>query len=223
MTRYNHLPDAPKEKKPLLRGQFHLFSFYAFVAIGMAVLLKARTAHLAYLVYWVSLLSLYGTSASFHVINWKSKKAENLMQKLDHAAIFFLIAGTYTPVCMACLPFHESWVRFCLMTAWVIAFAGMVKSLLWQNPPKLLNVSFYFICGLCILPNLPRIVQIFELWKSILFICGGVLYLAGGLIYGLEYPDPYPDVFGYHEIFHVLTVLANICFFLPIYNCITRQ
>lgn len=221
MTKYNHVPDSAKESKPLLRGQFHHAGFYIFTIIGIFVFLKAKTAHFAYATYIISLLAVYGTSATFHVINWKSKKAEDLMQKLDHANIFFLIAGTYTPVCVACLPFHENWVRFALMAVWIIAICGIIKCIVWQNPPKVLNVSFYFICGLSIVPNLPQIAKIFDPATTAIFIVGGVLYLIGGTIYGLEYPDPYPDVLGYHEIFHILTIIANLCFFIPIYNCIT--
>lgn len=221
MARYNHLEGAPKEKKPLLRGQFHHLGFYTFLVVGFVTFLKARFAHLSFLVYMVSLLAVYGTSATFHIIDWKSKKAENLMQKLDHANIFFLIAGTYTPVCVACLPYQEDWVKYTLLTVWIIAGCGIVKSLLWQNPPKAFNVSFYFICGLSIVPNLPKIARIFSPWTTAIFVLGGFLYLLGGVIYGIEYPDPLPDTFGYHEIFHILTILANICFFIPIYQCIS--
>lgn len=213
---------ALDEVKPLLRGQFHHLGFYAFVVIGIFVFLKAQTGHLGYLIYLSTLLAVYGTSATYHVVNWRSKKAESFMQKLDHANIFLLIAGTYTPVCTSCLPYEENWVKYALFSVWVIAISGVIKCAVWHNPPKVFNVTFYSLCGLTIVPFMPKIITIFNPLTTMSFILGGAFYLLGGAIYGCEYPDPYPEVFGFHEIFHILTILANICFFIPIYNCITR-
>lgn len=219
--KYSSVAHNTEELKPRLRGQFHHAGFYAFIISGLFVIWKLRTLDWSYLVYMASLLAVYGTSAAFHTIEWKNKSHEVFMQQLDHANIFFLIAGTYTPVCVSCLPFEEAWVRHILLAAWVIAVCGVIKCIVWQNPPKILNVAFYFICGLTILPFMPRIVRVLHPAVSASFAIGGALYLLGGLVYGIEYPDPYPEVFGYHEIFHVCTLLANTCFFIPIIYCIS--
>lgn len=211
------------EVKPLLRGQLHHFGFYAFIIAGLAVLWKLGHFHWSYIVYLTSLLAVYGTSAAFHVIDWDNKKHEVIMQTLDHANIFFLIAGTYTPVCTSCLPWEEPWVRHILIAAWSIAAAGIIKCIFWRNPPKLLNVAFYFICGLTIIPFMPRIFGVVDPLFAYAFITGGVVYLIGGTVYGIEWPDPFPDTFGYHEIFHLCTIIANLCFFIPIVYCIFNE
>ncbi len=221
--KYSSVADETSETKPKLRGQFHHFGFYAFILIGLLVFWLQKTLSLSFLVYLLSLLAVYGTSAAFHVIDWKNKKHEIFMQQLDHANIFLLIAGTYTPVCVACLPYEEAWVKHILIAAWSIALCGVLKCIFWRNPPKLLNVAFYFICGLTIVPFLPRILKVINPLVSASFIIGGIVYLYGGLVYGLEYPDPFPDVFGYHEIFHVCTLVANLCFFVPIIYCICTK
>jgi hemolysin III len=210
------------EVKPMLRGQFHHFGFYAFIVAGIMVIWKLGKFEWSYLVYLVSLLAVYGTSAAFHVINWENKTYEVIMQQLDHANIFLLIAGTYTPVCVSCLPFEEMWVKQILIAAWSIAILGVLKCIFWTNPPKLLNVAFYFICGLTIVPFMPKIFKVLHpaIWGS--FVAGGAVYLLGGLVYGFEYPDPNPDIFGYHEIFHICTLIANTCFFVPIVYCIFK-
>lgn len=212
-----------EEIKPLLRGQFHHVGFYTFVVVGLVSLWRMQTLDWPFIVYLASLLGVYGTSAAFHVIDWASKKHENLMQKLDHANIFLLIAGTYTPVCVTCLPFEEAWVKHILIAAWAIAVCGVLKCVLWQSPPKVLNVGFYFLCGLTILPFMHKIVFVIHPAVSSSFMVGGLFYLVGGAIYGVEYPDPYPDVFGYHEIFHVCTIIANLCFFVPILQATFRK
>jgi len=219
--KYSSVAHVTEEVKPRLRGQFHHAGFYAFIITGIFVLWKLQTFDWSFMIYMVSLLAVYGTSAAFHTIEWTNKTAEIFMQQLDHANIFLLIAGTYTPVCVACLPFEqEPWVRHILIAAWSIALCGVLKCIVWQNPPKVLNVAFYFVCGLTILPFFPRILKVIHPGVSVSFAIGGALYLLGGVIYGLESPDPFPHVFGYHEIFHVCTLLANLCFFIPITFCI---
>lgn len=218
--KYSSVAHVTDEVKPKLRGQFHHAGFYAFIITSIFVLWKLKTFEWSYMVYMTSLLAVYGTSAAFHVINWENKSYEVFMQQLDHANIFLLIAGTYTPVCVACLPFEERWVKHILIAAWTIAICGVIKCIVWKNPPKILNVAFYFVCGLTILPFLPRIVKVINPYVSASFVAGGVVYLLGGVVYGIEYPDPFPDVFGYHEIFHVCTLIANLCFFVPIIYCI---
>lgn len=218
--KYSSVANETDEVKPRLRGQFHHAGFYAFVITGLFVVWKLRSFEWSYLVYMATLLAVYGTSAAFHTIEWKNKSFEVFMQQLDHANIFLLIAGTYTPVCVACLPFEEEpWVRHILYSAWAIALAGVAKCIFWRDPPKILNVAFYIICGMTLVPFIPRIIHVIHPGVASSFVAGGALYIFGGIVYGIEWPDPWPTFFGYHEIFHVCTLLANICFFIPIVYC----
>lgn len=213
------------EVKPLLRGKFHLLGFFIFLALGVYGVYIARNYYSAitFIIYLMSTLILYATSSIFHLNDWKTVRTYRIMQRLDHASIYLQIAGTYTPVCTDCLPADKSsWPWWTLAIAWTIAIAGIIKSVFWVHAPKMVNVIFYFICGLVILPAIPLAFNVVELWKLLMFMIGGACYLTGGMIYGLETPDPIPLVFGYHEIFHVLTLLANGCFLIPILYCISH-
>lgn len=170
-------------------------------------------------VYLTTLLNMYGISSVLHITDWQRPWLEARLQKVDHASIFLLIAGTYTPICVSCLP-RADWVTALLLSVWVIGIAGVIKCLIWSNPPKAFNVAFYFVCGLTIVPFIPYLYDYVTWWALTLYVLGGVMYLAGGVIYGIEYPDPWPKVFGFHEIFHTLTILANLCFIIPMSYCI---
>ena len=212
----------PGEIKPLLRGQFHRAAFWAYLIASVFLLYAARPGlpRLSLGVYLVTLINLYGISSILHVIDWQRPQLEARVQRIDHASIFLLISGTYTPLCLNCLPKDESWPMLMLIAAWIIAIAGVIKCLLWSHLSKAFNVAFYFTCGLTIIPFLPRLILHIAWSHMALIAAGGIMYLAGGVIYGTEYPDPFPLVFGYHEIFHILTILANLCFLAPICSCI---
>ena len=219
------LLSANEPLKPLLRGQFHHVAFYIHLFLGVLVLsvTKRALSQMAFFVYILCLLFLYGTSATFHTTSWKDPKAELFVQKLDHTGIFLVISGTYTAVCLICLPIEEIWVKTMLLSVWITAIIGIFKTIFWHDPPVIFNVAFYFFTGLIILPFMPRIAQFTDFRFLMCSIIGGACYLIGGVIYGTQRPDPYPKVFGYHEIFHVLTLLANSCFLYPIIKTILNE
>ena len=208
---------SSEEIKPTYRGLLHKASFIFYLALFFIITFFARPGlpRITTVIYLVTLITLYGVSSCLHVTDWKKPKLEARLQRIDHACIFLLIAGTYTPVCTCFLPL-QSWTTNLLIAAWTIALAGVAKCLLFPLLPKFVNVSFYFLCGLTIVPYFPKMLASVSIIDLIFFITGGVLYLAGGMIFGLEYPDPAPHVFGYHEIFHVLTIVANLSFLVPI-------
>jgi hemolysin III len=211
------------EVKPLLRGQLHRAAFYTYIiAAGFLIYYaKAGIARASLAVYLFTLINLYGVSTVLHVTHWCRPWLEVRLQKIDHASIFLLISGNYTPICLCCLP-AAGWVYVMLLSVWTIAIAGVIKCLVWTHAPKAFNVAFYFTCGLTIVPFVPRIMD-YVTWQQMAFYAmGGAMYLAGGVIYGIEYPDPFPKVFGFHEIFHVLTIVANLCFIVPMSTCIFR-
>lgn len=219
------LLSAHEPLKPLLRGQFHHTAFYIHLFLGIVVLALTKTAlsQLGFFIYILCLLFLYGTSATFHTTTWKDHKAELRVQKLDHASIFLVISGTYTAICLICLPIQETWVKTMLSAVWVTAIIGIVKTIFWHNPPVIFNVGFYFFTGLIIIPFVPKIIEAVNARFFGFCAFGGACYLIGGVIYGTQKPDPYPTVFGYHEIFHVLTLVANSCFLYPIVETILNE
>ena len=200
--------------KPRLRGVSHQFA--CFVALGAGAVLVALApvgAKLATAIYALALVSLFAISALYHRPTW-SASARQRMRRLDHASIFLLIAGTYTPFCALGLD-AEIGPRL-LGIVWAGALAGICQSLFWIQAPKVLVTLIYLVLGWALVPYTP------ELWRTvgppglILIVVGGVLYSVGAVIYALRRPDPLPQVFGYHEIFHALVIAASVCHFAAI-------
>lgn len=204
--------------KPMLRGKIHFLGFYLFLLQGLFLMYKSPQAifRLCISIYLLSMILLFGTSTVFHTSKWVDHGMELLIQKMDHASIFLLIVGTYTPICILLFDIREGWPVHTLAAAWCIGVSGILKSLLVTNPPKIINVLFFFLCGLTIVPVMPKVLGGIG-WKwTVVMGSGGLFYLLGGTIYGIEWPDPFPTFYGFHEIFHTLTLVANICFLLPI-------
>lgn len=214
------LPDGTK---PLTRGVIHRWAFYLYILLSAIVLYISRPGipRFSMAIYLVTLVNLYGVSSVLHLTPWVCEKAEMRMSRIDYASIFLLIAGSYSPICLNCMPGSAfPWVMRLLLLEWTIAIAGVIKSIAWPDCPRWLNVGLYFICGLIIIPYMPLIVRVMHWQQWIMFIIGGALYLLGGVIYGSRKPDPWPKVFGYHEIFHLLTVIANLFFLVPMLYCV---
>lgn len=193
--------------KPRLRGHVHQWAFFVSLALGVALVVFAtgERARLAVLIYVVSLSGLLGTSALYHRVTW-SEKARARMRQLDHSMIFVLIAGTVTPI--ALLAVKEPMTTWLLCIVWGGAVAGIVTNLLWHTHPKWVSSVIYSAVGLS------GAVAIGSLLGSVGVIAvagialGGLFYLAGAVIYAIQRPNPVPTVFGYHEVFHVLVVVA---------------
>ena len=204
--------------KPLLRGKIHFVGFFLFLLLGTSLIIisKNEITRLCLCIYLLSMLMLFGTSSVFHTTPWRNNSVESFIQKADHASIFLLITGTYTPVIILFFDLTKSWPLAVLFIAWFIGISGVAKSLLMENPPKIFNVLFYFACGLTVAPVTHKVYEAIGLFKTLCMGMGGVFYLLGGTIYGIEWPDPHPKFYGYHEVFHSLTLIANFCFLLPI-------
>ncbi|MBL8741633.1 MAG: hemolysin III family protein [Myxococcales bacterium] len=203
----DRLDSAFEAAKPSLRGVSHQFAF--FFAIAAAVLLvrlaPAGAASLATAAFGVSLVTLFGVSALYHRRSW-SEAARMRMRRLDHSAIFVLIAGGYTPL-FTVLPGagHRA-----LIAVWLGAAVGVVKSIAWPKAPKW--VTALLAVGLGWLASgevLARASHMSTTATSLLVASGGV-YSLGALVYAKKRPDPYPLVFGYHEVFHALVIVASI-------------
>jgi hemolysin III len=194
--------------KPRLRGVSHQWAFVVSLITGAFLLVIARggTELTAALIYAVSVASLFGTSAVYHRVNWRTLKARRWMRRLDHSMIFVLIAGTYTPFALVAL--DGTLAMVILIVVWSGALAGVVLQLAWVDAPRLLTATVYVAIGWVAMASFPQMLDKVGITGTVLVAAGGLLYSVGALVYGLKRPDPAPAVFGYHEIFHALVIVA---------------
>jgi hemolysin III len=194
--------------KPRLRGVSHQWAFFVSVAIGAALVVVAPSGEprLAATIYALSVAALFGTSALYHRITWASQAARRWMRRLDHSMIFFLIAGTYTPFTLLVLDGDLATVI--LIVVWAGALAGVLMKLVWIDAPKALVAITYIMLGWVAVAAFPDMIERLGVTASTLVAVGGLLYTLGALVYAFQRPDPAPSVFGYHEVFHALVILA---------------
>lgn len=205
--------------KPILRGHFHQAAFFMACGACLMLILKAQetTATIASLIYSFSLIFLLGTSALYHRVNW-GLEARKWMKRLDHSAIYILIAGTFTPICLLALP--EPSGRNLLITIWSIALLGVAQSLFYVQAPKWLSAILYVIAGYMILPYLSELKNSVGDLNIVFLICGGLVYTLGAVTYALKKPNFNPQIFGYHEVFHLLVIIGAAFHFVLIYSLI---
>jgi hemolysin III len=194
--------------KPRMRGVLHQWAFPASLAAGTALVLEAgsASARIATLIYALSVAALFGTSALYHRIDWRTLAARRWMRRLDHTMIFVLIAGSYTP--FALLILHGTLGVVILVGVWSAALAGAVFKLLWIDAPGWLAAACYIALGWVAVIVTPELLGRLGVAAVGALALGGVLYSVGGVVYALKRPDPVPAVFGYHEVFHLLVLIA---------------
>jgi hemolysin III len=207
------VPEDPG--KPRLRGVFHQYAFFVSLASGTLLVVLATTtrASVAAAVYAASVSALFGVSALYHRITWTSR-ARRRMRRLDHAMIFLLIAGTYTPVGLLVL--HGTLATVVLAVVWGGAVAGIVLELAWTGAPRWLGGTVYLALGWVAVAATPQLFARLGVAGGLLIVAGGLAYTAGAAIYALRRPDPAPAVFGYHEVFHLLVIAGVAAHFLAI-------
>lgn len=201
--------DAMQALKPRLRGWLHLGTApFALVATAVLVALAPTTqARVAATVFGATAVLLFGVSALYHRGRW-SPRTNRLLKRLDHANIFLIIAGTYTPLAVLCLEGTPRTVLLVVM--WTAAVLGVVFRIVWTTAPRWLFVPVYVGIGLAGVGYVPGI-WMESLPVGILVVTGGALYIIGAVVYGIKRPNPAPAVFGFHEIFHTFTVLGYGC------------
>ena len=201
--------------KPRLRGVSHFWAFFVALAAGAVLVATAPDgrATLAAAIYAGSLATLFGVSALYHRVNWRPA-ARRWMRRLDHSAIFVLIAGTVTP--FALLVMSGPFATALLIAVWAGAAAGIVVELFWVDAPKWATAIVYLSVGWIGALGFPAIVVNAGIGAGVLIAIGGVLYTAGAVVYARQRPDPNPAVFGYHEIFHVLVIAAAVAHFTAV-------
>lgn len=194
--------------KPRLRGVSHQWAFLVSLALGLGLVIGAPDgeSRLAVAIYAVSVAALFGTSALYHRVTWASATARRWMRRLDHSMIFFLIAGTYTP--FALLALQGTTATVILVVVWAGAAGGVILKLAWIDAPKWLIAAVYIALGWVAVAAFPQLYETLGLTATGMVAGGGVLYTAGAIVYALRRPDPAPAVFGYHEVFHLLVIVA---------------
>lgn len=201
--------------KPKLRGWIHAGTFPLALAAGilLIVLAPATAPKVAATVFAVSSWLLFGTSAVYHRGNW-SPAVLAALRRWDHSNIFLIIAGTYTPLAVILLP--QSTATILLIVVWSGALLGLAARIIWLGAPRWVYVPIYIALGWVALWFLP------DFWTSggpavvWLVAGGGLAYTLGALVYGLKRPNPSPLWFGFHEIFHVFTVIGFFCHYVAV-------
>ncbi|MCR9161659.1 MAG: PAQR family membrane homeostasis protein TrhA [Nannocystaceae bacterium] len=189
-----------------MRGVLHAWAVVPFVLAGAwLVASTASEGRWPTLGYALSVCACLGTSALYHRVYWKPRWYAR-MRKLDHAMIFGLIVGTWTPMCL--VVFRGRGVETLFASLCAIALVGAAITLLWSGAPKWLRATIYFCVGCVGVLAVPHLYATHGAMGVGLLAGGGLLYAVGALAYALQWPNPAPRVFGYHEIFHAFVILA---------------
>jgi hemolysin III len=208
--------DVPlfERPKPLLRGWLHTVAFGLSIPAGLVLVIVAPDlgARLAAVVYWLTLMAQFGVSALYHRGDW-SERAHARMRTIDHSVIFLLIAGTYTPFCVTVLEPPLAW--WVLAVVWAGAAVG-IGTKLYRVDLHVLSGFLYIGLGWVIVVIFPTIARALDGWQIALMVTGGLLYSLGALVLALNRPDPFPETFGYHEIWHAATIAAAGCLYTVI-------
>jgi hemolysin III len=206
--------------RPVLRGALHGAAFVAATAVGVLLVVYARDSRvLPAAVFAGSAVVMLGTSTLYHRVTW-SRNARLWMRRADHAGVFLLIAGTYTPVALISLT--GAWRATVLAVVWGGAAAATISKFCWVSAPKWLSVLFGVVLGWVGVAALPQLAHHEGIAPVVLLGAGGLAYTAGAVVYALRRPDPVPRVFGYHELFHALTIVALACQYVAIAFFVVR-
>jgi len=207
--------EVVKVVKPKLRGWLHagtlpvaFFGFLVMMIISDSALVRAGVA-----VFMVSSMLLFGVSATYHTGQW-SLKTRNFWKRFDHANIFLLIAGSYTPFSMLLLEKKHAIIMLTLV--WGGALLGVIFKLFWIGAPRWLYVPLYLMLGWAAVLYFPEFVDNATTAVLVLMVVGGGLYTIGALVYGFKWPNPSPTWFGFHEVFHLLTIAAFVVHYIGV-------
>ena len=205
---------APAEK-PRLRGVLPQWAALGALGAGVVLISLAQDARAATAagVFAVSLVALFAVSAVYHRVNW-SAAARARMRRLDHASIFVLIAGTYTPIAVLALPPDAG--HSLLLAAWGAALLGILRSVFWIRAPKVVSALLAVAAGWTVIPFWGAARASLSPVELALIAAGGIAYTFGAVAYALRRPNPWPGVLGYHEVFHALTIVGAALHFTAV-------
>jgi hemolysin III len=219
LSRTAALAGTIAELKPRLRGWLHAYAAAVSVVSGatlvaVAAALRGDRAGATTGIYAATVTLLFGTSALYHRFNW-SPAAHRLLMRLDHSMIFVFIAGTYTPIAVLTLP-HTAAVAV-LIAVWTGAFFGVTLKTAWPSAPRWVSTPCYVALGWVAAFVIPDLLHNAGVAAFVLIVAGGVVYTLGGVVYALQRPDPFPGTFGFHEVFHLCTLVAAVCHYVAIW------
>jgi hemolysin III len=209
-----HTLDKEVEKiiKPLLRGWFHAVA--AVGAVVLTILLcwlsRGDTPRLiSMLIFGLSMVELYTVSAAYHIGRWP-ERTRRVLRSLDHANIFVLIAGTYTPLCFNIL---DGWLRVAILCIiWFLAALGIAFSVLTLRLPRWVGASLYIGMGWVAVLAIPGFLAVLPWTAVATLVLGGLLYTIGAVIYARRWPNPFPRILGFHEVFHLFVIAGSVAF-----------
>ena len=195
--------------KPKLRGVFHEVAFFVAVAVGIPLVLSAEggKARVSAIVFASCVALCFGASALYHRVTW-TQRARLWMRRVDHAGIYLLIAGTYTP--FGLLVFSHGWEVSVLSIVWTGAGIAILMKLFWPGVPKRVSAGIGIGLGWVCVVAFSQLLKLPGPGLALVLI-GGAAYTIGAVVYARRRPDPYPRVLGYHELFHLLTLVAAGC------------
>jgi hemolysin III len=196
--------------RPRFRGSSHRIAFFLTIPLGVALGLEVTTSagRAAAIAFGTSVVTMFGASALYHTVDWPEAR-RRWMRRLDHAGIYALIAGSYTPVGLLVL--SGNWRLVVLGIVWIGAAVAIALKFFWLDAPKWLSAVIGIGLGWVAVVVFPQILDRVGIAGSVLVLVGGLAYTAGALVYALRRPDPLPAVFGYHEVFHALVIVAVAC------------
>jgi hemolysin III len=208
VERVDEAVTRPSKVKPTFRGVLHQWAAVALagggtVLIAMAPSARARWAAAA---YTASVVTLFSVSALYHRPTW-SERQRAVMKRLDHASVFILISGTYTPICLLGL-IPGPGLRLLALT-WATTALGLVRAVFWPDAPRLVTAGLYLFAGWMLVPYFAQVRAALSASALALLYAGGIVYSVGALMYALRRPNPIPGVFAHHEVFHALTLVAS--------------
>jgi hemolysin III len=201
------VPHPVRELKPLLRGWLHLGTAPLALAVGLVfIAITDRSAgRWSLAIFTLTSVALFGTSALYHRRYW-AEPWETRLRRIDHSNILLIIAGTYTPITVLAL--HGNTRTVILSVVWGGALLGIAFRVLWVHAPRLLYTPIYVLLGWTAAFVFPQLLHGAGVAATVLIIVGGGLYTIGGILYAVKWPNPWPRVLGFHELFHFFTVAA---------------
>jgi hemolysin III len=203
-------------ERPLFRGLLHQYAFFAAVAAGITLVALAdgARARVACAIYATALAAMFGASAVYHRVPWRSMRARAWARRIDHSTIFLFIAGTYTP--FALLAFTGALPAVVLACVWTGAALGLVLNVGWIDAPRWVTAPVYLLVGWVGVIAAPQLFSELGIASAVLVLAGGALYTLGAVTYATQWPDPFPATFGFHEVFHALVVAAAVTQFVAV-------
>ena len=204
-------------RKPLMRGWSHALAAFASLILTIALCWQSRAdlpRLISLFIFGLSMLELYTISAIYHIGRWHTR-TDRVLRAIDHANIFVLIAGTYTPLCFNLL---SGWLRITiLIVIWTLATLGVCLAIFTLRLPRWITAALYIGMGWVVILALPAFLAVIPWYAVAILLLGGILYTLGAVVYARKRPNPFPHVFGFHEIFHLFVIAGSIAFVVCIW------